>query len=221
MNMPLSTHHPFSFKPLPTLLGNRPSMQDLTIFARPCVEQALGISDAASIHDNPPATHAVLILFGHEEADFLEQLISFLCQQQCCEVAQPIEKPQIIEVAEPPTYQRPPDFLVPNDPFLVKINTIIETNMEDEDYRPAKLAKSCFICEMQLYRKLKKRTQLSPSNYIRKYRIWRSRTFLTDLSLTISDVACRVGIRSLEYFSRSFKQEFGQSPTMFRVSLSG
>ncbi|MBK8565163.1 MAG: helix-turn-helix transcriptional regulator [Saprospiraceae bacterium] len=197
---------------------------DLLVFSK----QVSGAkSPSTFLSDQPaPLVKAVLVVFEEEEENFLAQLVNYLFDQRCYEVA---IQHDITTTYERPTPLRqegedcnqPPNFLVPNEAFLVKINSIIEAHLEDEDYRPAMLAKSCFVCEMQLHRKLKKLAQLSPSNYVRKYRMWRSKSFLCDPTLSISEVCSRVGIRSLEYFSRSFRQEFGLSPTMYRTTLSG
>ena len=107
-------------------------------------------------------------------------------------------------------------FMHPTDPFLKKVNQLIECHLDDEGFRPGVLSQCLFLCEMQLHRKLKKRTGLSPSNYIRKYRLLRSRSFLRQAHWAISEVGYKVGFRSPEYFSRSFKKEFGISPSAYK-----
>ena len=104
-------------------------------------------------------------------------------------------------------------------PFLETVNSIVEVNLGNEDFRPKQLAQKVFLCEMQLYRKLKKLTGLSTSNYIRKYRLQRSLDYLKEERWSISEVGFRVGFRSLEYFSRSFKKEFGLCPTRYRKDV--
>ena len=107
-------------------------------------------------------------------------------------------------------------FIDAKDDFLKLVNGVIEHHLDDEDFRPGCLSKLLFLCDMQLHRKLKKRVNLSPANYIRKYRLRRSKAFLQNGSLSISQVSLMVGFRSLEYFSRSFKKEFGTSPSAFK-----
>ena len=102
------------------------------------------------------------------------------------------------------------------DEFLITVNATIEDHLDDENFRPKVLARKAFLCEMQLCRKLKKLANLSTANYIRKYRLLRSLSFLKKAHLSISEVCYKVGFRSLEYFSRSFKKEFGVCPSTFR-----
>ncbi len=107
----------------------------------------------------------------------------------------------------------------PTDPplFLAVVDEKIEENLGNEHFRGGDLAKLLCCCEMQLYRKIKQLTQLSPANYIRRYRLHRSLMSLQESDLPISQVCFNVGFHSLEYFSRSFKKEFGLCPSAFRA----
>ncbi len=118
--------------------------------------------------------------------------------------------------------KRPAELVDPvlntKDKFLKLVNGVIERHLDDENFRASCLCKIICLCEMQLHRKLKKRINLSPANYIRKYRLLRSQSFLKESHLSVSEVGYMVGFRSLEYFSRSFKKEFGASPSQYRAS---
>lgn len=100
--------------------------------------------------------------------------------------------------------------------FMATVDEKIEENLNNEEFKCSNLAKLLCCCEMQLYRKLKQLTQLSTANYIRRYRLRRSLRSLQQTDLPISQICFNVGFHSLEYFSRSFKKEFGISPTTFR-----
>ncbi len=100
--------------------------------------------------------------------------------------------------------------------FLEAINEKIEENLSNEDFRGSDLARLLCCCEMQLYRKIKQLSNLSPANYIRRYRLRRSLGSLQVTDIPISQICFNVGFRSLEYFSRSFKKEFGVCPSAFR-----
>lgn len=100
--------------------------------------------------------------------------------------------------------------------FLQVVDKKIEENLGDEHFRGSDLAKLLCCCEMQLYRKIKQFSKLSPANYIRRYRLRRSLQSLKETDLSISQVCLNMGFKSLEYFSRSFKKEFGICPSDFR-----
>ena len=128
------------------------------------------------------------------------------------EVRKSLPNPKLVQKRDLPNNGKNAVFHSRN-PFLVSVNKVIEEHLGDEDFRPGCLSKKIFLCEMQLHRKLKKLANLSPANYVRKYRLQRSLSFLREKKLSVSEVCFRVGFRSLEYFSRSFKKEFGISPT--------
>lgn len=111
------------------------------------------------------------------------------------------------------------NLLITKNEFLLAVNKVIEDHLDDEKFRPSCLSKKVFLCEMQLHRKLKKLTGFSPSNYIRQYRLLRSLSFLKKSELSVSEVSIRVGFRSLEYFSRSFKAVFGICPSNMKKQL--
>ncbi|MEM9160175.1 MAG: AraC family transcriptional regulator [Verrucomicrobiota bacterium] len=59
---------------------------------------------------------------------------------------------------------------------------------------------------------------VSPNQYIRKKRIQFAVTLLQDPKLNLSEIAWSAGFNSLNYFSRSFSQEMGLSPSLYRKS---
>lgn len=119
------------------------------------------------------------------------------------------------EEAQPEVVAQMPEAEI-NSVFLEHVNEKIEENLGNELFRGTDLAKLLCCCEMQLYRKLKQLSKLSPANYIRRYRLRRSLRSLQESDLPISQICFNMGFRSLEYFSRSFKKEFGICPSAIR-----
>ena len=170
----------------------------------------------------------LVIKFGQSDAQEIKELLLFMKSKNWLVPTTDIE--QFLEGAEkdkndfpnepPPQNKDDSDagnnILNPENYFLVSVNKAIEEHLDDEDFRPRHLSKKIFLCEMQLYRKLKKLANLSPSNYIRKYRLLRSLDYLNEVHLSVSEVCYRVGFRSLEYYSRSFKKEFGVCPSEYK-----
>ncbi|MBI1227572.1 MAG: helix-turn-helix domain-containing protein [Bacteroidetes bacterium] len=126
---------------------------------------------------------------------------------------------------EPPVQSSTQTIQIENEPiqddalqslFMDSVNEKIEENLGNEHFRGTDLAKLLCCCEMQLYRKIKQLSKLSPANYIRRYRLRRSLRSLQESDLPISQVCFNMGFRSLEYFSRSFKKEFGICPSAYR-----
>lgn len=114
-----------------------------------------------------------------------------------------------------PDYQAP---IVESDAsqFLKKVNDIIEQHLDDEEFASVPLSHELGVSRSQLFRKIKAYSGLSTALYIRHIRLKKSIDLLFDPSMPIRIVAFAVGFKDVAYFSRCFKQEYGQSPSQFR-----
>ena len=97
--------------------------------------------------------------------------------------------------------------------FLVKVKNSIEAHISDENYGLAILAKEIGISSRQLQRKLKALTDKSPAQMIRFMRMQRSLELLEQKAGTVSEIAYMVGFKSVSYFTKVFKEEFGKTPS--------
>ncbi len=109
-----------------------------------------------------------------------------------------------------------PDALKTENSFVHLVNSVIESNLNNEQFGVEDLAKGVFMSRMQLHRKLKALSMRSASNYIRNYRLYKAKPILKELSQSIADVAWAVGFQDPNYFTKSFSKEFGMTPTEFR-----
>jgi len=99
--------------------------------------------------------------------------------------------------------------------FLKKVNSVIETNLEDSDFKVDALADAMALSRTQLFRKIKALTKMSPQQYLRFVRLDRAKKLLQDKSedLNVSEVGYKVGFASKSHFTRSFQKEFGFNPS--------
>lgn len=104
------------------------------------------------------------------------------------------------------------------DQFLVKIGNILDENLEDENFGIQELCRAMAVSRTQLHNKLKALTNKSTSIFIRSYRLQKARNLLSDTQMSISEIAYEVGFKDPSYFSRSFAEEFGESPSLMRKS---
>ena len=111
-----------------------------------------------------------------------------------------------------------PKSLPLEDAFLKKVNGILEIHHSDSDFEIPRLSRELAMSHSQLYRKIKALTGKSIAAYLRRYRLFKSRDLLQDSSLTVSEVAYRVGFADPSYFSRMYLEEFGERPTEGRKS---
>lgn len=70
--------------------------------------------------------------------------------------------------------------------------------------------------EEHLARVFKRETGRSVFDYVREARVNRAQTYLLDPALSLTEIAERCGFRSLSFFSRTFRQLAGMSPSAYR-----
>lgn len=65
-------------------------------------------------------------------------------------------------------------------------------------------------------RKFKSALHMTPSEYVRKFRIARAMELLCTTDLPVSDIASKTGFSDVSLFSRVFKQSVGLPPALYR-----
>lgn len=100
--------------------------------------------------------------------------------------------------------------------FLQRITTLIETNIDNEALTIEELANLLFLSRSQLHRKLKALTALTPSEFLRNYRLDKGMELVKENKEKISQIAYQVGFSDEKYFSRRFKEKFKATPSEVR-----
>ena len=107
------------------------------------------------------------------------------------------------------------DVIVLSSNFLVRnFEQVLEKKFPDHSLDLAQLATEMEMSERQLQRKLKALTGQSPSEFVRHYRLAKSRNYLL-AGHTVRDTAKAVGFSSQAYFASCFKAEYGTTPTQY------
>lgn len=96
--------------------------------------------------------------------------------------------------------------------FLNKITGIIEENIANEQFGVSELAEEIGMSRSNLLRKVKKLSKISASQYIRQVRLQRAMRILGQTSLTVSEIAYKVGFGSPSYFIKCFREYYGYPP---------
>ncbi|WP_425392012.1 helix-turn-helix domain-containing protein [Ekhidna sp.] len=104
------------------------------------------------------------------------------------------------------------DFLQPKDPFLLKAIGVVEEHLSEEEFGVTELANHLSMSRSNLLRKIKNQTDLSASVFIRKVRLHHARQLLQSNELTSSEVSYKVGFGSTSYFTKCYREEFGNTP---------
>jgi DNA-binding response OmpR family regulator/two-component sensor histidine kinase len=99
--------------------------------------------------------------------------------------------------------------------FIQKAMDLVEKHMADAEFNVDQMSKEIGMSRASLHRKMIALTDLPPSGFIRAMRLKRSARLLVEGQHTVSEVLYEVGIKSRSYFTKSFKEMFGMSPTEY------
>lgn len=99
--------------------------------------------------------------------------------------------------------------------FVEKLRKQIETNLSNPDISVEDLGAELGFSRVQLYRKTKALTGYSPNELLRIARLKRAASLLASTEKTIAEITYEVGFSSPSYFTRCYKEYFGESPTEY------
>jgi AraC-like DNA-binding protein len=86
-----------------------------------------------------------------------------------------------------------------------------------ETFSVDQLATAMLMGRTNFYNEVKRLTGLTPNQYVLEARLMKARHLLeTRQELTIKAILREVGLRDERYFTKMFKQRFGQLPSYFR-----
>lgn len=100
--------------------------------------------------------------------------------------------------------------------FREQLDAWMQNHISDTDLNIETFAASMGYGRTTFFKKLKKVTGMTPNDYIRNARMNMAAELLKDEHLTAAEVAFKVGFNDQFYFSKTFKQWFGMSPTKYR-----
>lgn len=96
----------------------------------------------------------------------------------------------------------------------------LEQNFADYNLSSKSIAQEHHISVPYLNRLFKQKTGKTIALYLKQLRLERARQMLTDTNLSVEAIARKVGFENTKYFYTLFKNEFGVSPSNYRISRS-
>ena len=100
--------------------------------------------------------------------------------------------------------------------FMDQLKEAIGINMSNPNLKMDELGEQLGISRVQLYRKVKTLTGLSPVELLRQMRLQKGKLLLNTTTKTVAEIAYEVGFNSSSYFANCFKKQFGKLPMEFR-----
>ncbi|GGX53889.1 helix-turn-helix domain-containing protein [Saccharospirillum salsuginis] len=98
---------------------------------------------------------------------------------------------------------------------LKRVVDCIEHHL-DQPLTLADLARQVDLSDYHFARMFKQSTGQAPHRYVMQRRLSRAREWLTNSSLSMTEIALRCGFSSASHFSNRFRAEMGRSPSTYR-----
>lgn len=104
-----------------------------------------------------------------------------------------------------------------DESFIMKIDKIISENISETDFGVNEIVDAMALSRSALYARFKSLTHTTLGQYISDKRLAIAKDMLANSSLSISEIAERVGFNSQRYFSTFFKERMNMSPSAYRT----
>ncbi|WP_224482860.1 helix-turn-helix domain-containing protein [Robertkochia aurantiaca] len=101
---------------------------------------------------------------------------------------------------------------ISSNPIIDKLSRIVIENLDREDFDVHTFARLSGMCRSGLYRKIKKSTGKSVTEFIRDIRLKKALEYLRTRQFTVCEVSYMVGFHSPTYFNKCFKDKYGFTP---------
>lgn len=103
-----------------------------------------------------------------------------------------------------------------NEQFVLKLNHIVQENMDNCDLNVNLIANKMGMSRASLYNKMKEIVGIGVNEYVTQLRIQQACTLLTTTDKVIREIAENTGFSHPRNFSASFKNTIGETPTEYR-----
>lgn len=104
-----------------------------------------------------------------------------------------------------------------DEEFIKKALLLIEKNIDNPDYSNDDLSGDLGMSRSSLYPKFQSITGQTPNHFIRSIRLKKAAQLLQISQYNISEIAWMVGFNDIKYFNKYFKEDFGKTPTQYRI----
>ena len=99
--------------------------------------------------------------------------------------------------------------------FLEKLYSIMEENLDNQNFDINTLAKELYLNRTHFYQKVKVLTNQTPFELIKMYRLKKAAQFLVQQKLPVNEVFLMTGFKSRTHFAKIFKEKYNVSPSKY------
>lgn len=100
--------------------------------------------------------------------------------------------------------------------FIEEVNDIVKSHIKEEGFGPERIADELHMSSRMFYRRFKRITGTTPSEFIKSYRFNHAAQLLISTNLNVQEIMFEVGMTSKSYFYREFAQKFKLTPGEYR-----
>ena len=97
--------------------------------------------------------------------------------------------------------------------FYAQFLSVVEEEISNSELCMDDIASRMGISRVQLYRKIKALTNYSPTDLVRNLRLQQASRMLKSSDMTIAEVCYAVGFTSHSYFTKCYREYFGELPS--------
>lgn len=109
------------------------------------------------------------------------------------------------------------NILSPHDnAFMTDLYRLMENELSNPELDIARMTEIMKISRTKFYYKVKGLTGENPSIFFKTYKLNRAAELIAEGKYTISEIADLTGFSTLSHFSRSFKKQFGTTPSEYK-----
>ena len=102
-----------------------------------------------------------------------------------------------------------------DDLFMNRFLKLIEESYADPDFSIEKGSEKLGLSRVHLYRKVKELAGVTPTDFLRNYRLKKAAALLRRKAGNVNEVAYATGFGSPAYFSKCFKAVYNITPTEY------
>ena len=104
--------------------------------------------------------------------------------------------------------------------FYNRFLEILNEGMGNQDLNVDMIASQMGLERSQFYRKIKSLTNYAPVELIRRLRLQRGHELLISTEKTISEIAYEIGFSTPAYFTKCYRDAYGETPSQARNKLT-
>jgi signal transduction histidine kinase/ligand-binding sensor domain-containing protein/DNA-binding response OmpR family regulator len=104
--------------------------------------------------------------------------------------------------------------------FIEKLTSLIEENIDNEKFSIEMICSEMGMSRTQLHRKIKALTSQSTTEFVRNVRLQKAADLIQRNAGNMAEISYMVGFNSQAYFTKSFQELYGVSPSEYKKKIS-